>query len=283
VQVTQFGYPGTTGLKAIDYRITDPYLDPPGTTEAFHTEELVRLPEVAWCYQPADSPPANRLPALRTGRLTFASFNKLSKLTPEVIALWARLLRTLPGTRLLLAASGSRGDERLRQAFAVLGVGGKQLELRQRRPVGQHLELYHEADVGLDPWPFTGGITTCDALWMGVPVISLAGRTCVSRQGVSLLSSVGLHAWVAHTPDEVIDIARRWAQDLEGLARLRAGLRHALRRSPLLDAKRYTRHLEEAYRGMWRRWCTSRKTGERGPSGPCFPQGTGDGLDKPEA
>ncbi len=258
VQVTQFGYPGTTGLRAIGYRITDPFLDPPGTTEAFHTEELVRLPEIAWCYQPPEAGPApNRLPALRAGRLTFASFNKLSKITAEVIALWSRLLRALPASRLLLTASGSRGDARIRQAFEEQGVGA-QVELRPRRSPAEYLELYHEADMGLDPFPFTGGITTCDALWMGVPVLSLAGRTCVSRQGVSLLSNAGLPDWIARTPEEFVALARRWAEDLPGLSRLRAGLRHALRRSPLLDGRRYTRHLEQAYRELWRRWCQSR-------------------------
>jgi protein O-GlcNAc transferase len=259
VQVAAFGYPGTTGLSAIDYRVTDSYLDPPGRSEAFYTEELVRLPETAWCYRPPAAPPVGPLPALRAARLTFASYNRLAKLTPAVIALWSQVLRALPGSRLLLAASGSRGDDRIRHAFEQHGIGRERVELRPRRPLDQYLELYQDVDIGLDPFPFTGGITTCDALWMGVPVLSLAGSTCVARQGVSLLSNAGLHDWIAQNPEEVVDLARRWAQDLPGLGRLRAGLRHALKRSPLLDGRRYTRHLEEAYRTMWRRWCASRQ------------------------
>ncbi len=257
VQITQFGYPNTTAMTAIPYRITDPYLDPPGRTDPFYTEELIRLPEIAWCFQPPPCPLPNRLPALESGRFTFASFNKLSKYTGEVIALWAQVLKAVPGSRLLLAASGSRGDDRIRQAFERHGVGG-QVEMRPRRGVGDYMKMYHEVDVGLDPFPFTGGVTTCDALWMGVPVISLAGSTCVARQGVSFLSNVGLADWVAQTPEAVVDVARRWAADLPALARLRAGLRDVVQQSPLVDGQRYVRHLERVYRDLWRRWCASR-------------------------
>jgi predicted O-linked N-acetylglucosamine transferase (SPINDLY family) len=237
--------------------VTDPYLDPPGAESAY-VEELVRLPDIAWCYQPYATLPVNRLPALRTGHVTFASFNVLTKLTPQVISLWSRILKALPGARLLLVAWQTKGEPHVLQAFRQHGIG-KQVQVRHKRPVEQYLQMYHEVDIGLDPFPFTGGITTCDALWMGVPVITLSGPTCVSRQGVSLLSNLGLAGWIAETPDAVVDLACRWAQDLPRVAQLRAGLRHMMKRSVLLDRRGYTRSLEEAYRAMWRKWCVGQR------------------------
>jgi predicted O-linked N-acetylglucosamine transferase (SPINDLY family) len=256
VQVTHFGYPNTTGLAAMDYRISDPYADPPGQTEAFHTEELVRLPEVAWCYQPSPAPEVGPLPALGAGHLTFGSLNKLAKVTPQSIALWARLLRAVPDScLLLLTGAGSQTDQRLLEQFRSSGIDGERLQLLGRLPRDRYLEVYQRIDIVLDPFPYNGGVTTCDAFWMGVPVITLSGDTYVSRQGVSLLSNLDLRDWIAETPEDYVALGVRRAQDLEELGRLRSGLRQRMRRSPLCDGKRFTRRLEEAYRLMWRRWC----------------------------
>jgi predicted O-linked N-acetylglucosamine transferase (SPINDLY family) len=243
----------------MDYRITDPYADPPGQTEALYTEELVRLPEVAWCYQPPAAPDPGPLPALAAGHVTFGSLNKLAKISSPAIALWGRLLGAVPGSRLLLlAGAGSRTDQRLRDQFRQCGIDGERLQLVGRQPRDRYLELYRQIDIVLDSFPYNGGVTTCDALWMGVPVIALAGSSYVSRQGVSLLSNLDLGAWIAGTPEDYVALAVRWVKDLEGLGRLRAGLREWMRRSPVCDGARFTRRLEEAYRGMWQRWCARR-------------------------
>jgi predicted O-linked N-acetylglucosamine transferase (SPINDLY family) len=259
VQVTHFGYPNTTGLAAMDYRITDPHADPPGQTESLHTEELVRLPEVAWCFQPTPAPDVGPLPALAAGHLTFGSLNKLAKVTPQAVALWGRLLQSVPGARLLLlAGAGGRTDQRLRDQFRECGIDGDRLQLVGRLPRDGYLALYQQIDIVLDSFPYNGGVTSCDALWMGVPVITLAGNSYVSRQGVSLLSNLDLHDWIAATPEEYVAVAVRWANDVEGLGRLRSGLRERMRASPVCDGERFTRRLEEAYRDMWRRWCAGR-------------------------
>jgi protein O-GlcNAc transferase len=259
VQVTHFGYPNTTGLAAMGYRLTDPYADPPGQTEAWHTEELIRLPEVAWCYQPSHSPEVGPLPALAAGHLTFGSLNKLAKVTPQAIALWGRLLRAVPGSRLLLlAGGGSRTDQRLRDQFRECGSDGNQLQLVGRLPRDRYLELYQQIDIVLDSFPYNGGVTTCDALWMGVPVITLAGNSYVSRQGVSLLSNLNMRDWIAETPEDYVALAVAWGNNWEELRQLRSGLRERMRRSPLCDGESFTRRLEEAYRVLWRRWCAAR-------------------------
>jgi predicted O-linked N-acetylglucosamine transferase (SPINDLY family) len=262
VQVTHFGYPNTTGLAAVDYRITDPHADPPGQTEAWHTEELVRLPEVAWCYQPQAAAEVGPLPALAAGRLTFGSLNNLAKINPQVIALWSRLLQAVPGSRLLLLTGvGPQTDQRLRDQFRSHGIDGERIHMLGRLPRRQYLDLYQQIDVGLDPFPYNGGVTTCDALWMGVPVITLAGNAYVSRQGVSMLSNLGMPDWIAKTPEDCVALASRWAGDLEGLRAVRAGLRDRMRDSPLCNGERFTRRLEDAYRAMWRRFCLGSRLG----------------------
>jgi predicted O-linked N-acetylglucosamine transferase (SPINDLY family) len=256
VQVTHFGYPNTTGLAAMDYRVTDPHADPPGRTEPLHTEELVRLPEVAWCYQPSASPDPGPLPALAAGHVTFGALNKLAKLTPQAISLWGRLLGGVPGSRLmLLAGAGDRTDQRLRDQFRQCGIDGDRLQLVGRLPRDQYLKLYQQIDIVLDSFPYNGGVTTCDALWMGVPVITRAGNSYVSRQGVSLLTNLDLRDWIAATLEDYAALAVRWANDLEGLSRLRSGLRERMRRAPVCDGEGFTRRLEEAYRTMWHRRC----------------------------
>jgi predicted O-linked N-acetylglucosamine transferase (SPINDLY family) len=264
VQVSHFGYLYSTGLAALDYRLTDAYADPPGLTERYHTETVVRLPEVLWCYPPPPSPEVGSLPALEAGHVTFGSFNNLSKVTAEVIALWSRVLAAVPGSRLLvLAGAGRGGDERVRAAFARHGVREDRVTLVGRRGREEYFRLHHQVDVCLDTFPYTGCNTTADALWMGVPVVSLAGATCMARQGIAALAHVGLEGLVVQTPAAYVEAAVRLAGDLPRLRELRAGLRERMSRSPLTDVPRFARHLEEAYRGMWRRWCAG--AGRPGP------------------
>lgn len=255
VQATWIGYPNTTGLDAIDYRITDQTSDPLGETEAFHSEKLVRLPATFSCYRPDDDAPVvNALPATAPGAVTFGCFNQFAKVTPAVIALWARLLIELPASRLFLKSRGL-GDPtlaaRVRSLFATAGVAPERLTLNgDELSVRDHLSLYHRIDVALDPFPYNGTTTTCEALWMGVPVVTLAGSTHVARVGVSLLTHTGLTEWIAASPDEYVAIAAAAARDLPRLGELRRTLRDRLRAGPLCDAVAFTRGLEDAFVAM---------------------------------
>jgi protein O-GlcNAc transferase len=260
VQATWLGYLNTTGMPEMDYRITDPHASPEGMLDDFHTERLVRLPDCQWCFEaPADCPEVTEPPSVSAGHVTFASFSNLAKIGPTVIELWSRLLMRVPDSRLLIVRRGlaSIGDE-YRTRFARHGVAPDQIELRDAVPFLEYLALYGASDIVLDTFPYTGGTTTCHALWMGVPVVTLTGVTATSRGGASLLNAVGLGELVAGTTDEYLDIAAALAQDRRRLAALRAGMRDRMAASPLMDAERFTRNLEKAYRAMWTAWCTNR-------------------------
>ena len=266
VQVTWLGHPNTTGMKAMDYRITDRYAEPPGMTENLNTETLWRLPDIFCCYTPCAANPGRvaspelaprPAPALDQGYVTFGSFNNIAKLSPPTIALWARLLHAVPGSRLMLEGWWLDGEEMrdlVCARFAAHGIGPERLILLGRKPEQQYV-LYHEIDIALDPFPCVGGTTSFDTLWMGVPLVTLAGKSFVSRMGVSLLSNLGLEELIADDEDAYVEIARALAQDLERLNRLRLELRPRMENSPLLDAGRFVKHMEDAYRGMWRAWC----------------------------
>lgn len=255
VQVTWLGYPNTTGLDMIQYRITDAISDPPGETEAWHSERLWRMPATFSCYlPPADSPPVAPLPARATGRVTFGSFNHASKLNPNVIALWAHVLRAAPSARLFLRAralaDASTADDFLRR-FAAHGIDPARLTLDGAElSVADHLGAYGRVDIALDPFPYNGTTTTCEALWMGVPVITLAGRVHAARVGTSLLTHLGLPELVAYQPEDYVALCARLVGDLPRLAAWRASLRERMRSSSLCDAPQFTRHLEDAFRAM---------------------------------
>lgn len=266
VQATWLGYPNTTGLAAIDYRITDAVADPPGVTDGWHSEELVRLPGVFLCYQPPEgAPEPGELPARRNGYVTYGSFSSLLKVTRPALAAWAAILRAAPGSRLVLKSRplGRRAArERVLAALAAEGIGAERVELLgHAASCAEHLACYRRIDIALDTFPYHGTTTTCEALWMGVPVVVLEGRTHAARVGVSLLNALGLNDWVARSWEGYQALAARRAEDPDELARLRAGLRARMRRSPLMDARAFTRELEEAYRRMWRRWCEGRGGG----------------------
>ncbi|HTO02937.1 MAG TPA: tetratricopeptide repeat protein [Opitutus sp.] len=263
VQITWIGYPNTTGLAAIDYRLTDSIADPPGTTDAFYREELVRLPGPFSCYRPsAESPEVSPLPAAATGHVTFGSFNQFPKLAPCVIELWARILRECPSARLLLRAWSLADKDtaaRVRTTFAGFGVDPGRLELNgEQLSIAAHQRCYDRVDIGLDPFPYNGTTTTCEALWMGVPVVTLAGTTHVARVGASLLTHLGTPEWIAQDPDDYVARCIALAADLPKLATIREGLRERFRKSSLGDAHRFTRNLEATYVELWSRHTSSK-------------------------
>ena len=254
VQMSWIGYPATTGLSQMDYRITDGWADPMDQTDRYHSELLIRLHEGFLAYRPPDGypEPADRSP---DRPLTFGSFNNLSKMTDEVIALWAKLLQAKSSAKLLLksrqlADAGVR--DRVTRAFGEHGIDAARLDLRERvaSPHG-HLSLYNSIDVALDTFPYNGTTTTCEALWMGVPVVTLAGALHAGRVGVSLLNQVGRKEWIAESPGDYMSIALAVAADLPD----RAALREQVANSKLMDAEGLTRTLEDVMREVWRRHC----------------------------
>lgn len=272
VQVAWLAYPGTTGLEAIDYRISDPHLDPPGLdVSGLYAEKTVRLPDSFWgCYDPGPMVrglDVGPLPALDAGHVTFASFNSYKKTNPELFALWADVLRAVGGSRLLLLAPAGRARDGARRAFARAGIAPERVEFVEAgRPQAEYFARYHRADVCLDTLPYNGHTTTLDALWMGVPVVTLVGSTIVGRAGLCYARNLGLEELVAATPEQFVAIAAELARDLPRLARLRAELRGRMERSPLMDAGRFARNLESAFRGMWRRWCETAPSGDDEPA-----------------
>ena len=262
VQISYIGYPATTGLAAMDYKIVDWYTDPPGMTEQFYTEKLIRLPDCFLCYLPEQAAPdVNELPALKNGYITFGCFNNLAKVSHENLLMWSQILVRLPGSRLIVKAKGlSSAGVRARIAdfFRQQGIEEGRIEMFSWTPtIAGHLALYHRVDIALDTFPYHGTTTTCEALWMGVPVVTLEGQTYASRVGVSLLTNVGLAELVAQTPDAYVGNALKLATDLSGLVNMRSRLRDMVSRSPLTDAKGFTTHLEKVYREMWARWCNA--------------------------
>lgn len=260
VQVSHFGYMATTGVPAIDYRLTDAVCDPPGMTERYHTEQLVRLPDIAWCYRPNTTLEVNPLPAASSGGLTLGMLNHFSKITPPAIAAWSRILSRLPGSRLLILANSNSAaaQERLLRAFGAHGIDARRLAFLGRRSMADYFRIYHQLDFMLDPFPYTGCNTTCDALWMGVPVVTLAGKLSLARQGASPLAHLGLHDLIAERVEDYVETAVRLGTDLVRLSELRATLRERMRSSTLMNPQRFTRQLEGAYRWMWQQWCNSR-------------------------
>ena len=259
VQVTFAGYPGTTGLKAIDYRLTDPYLDPPGMFDACYAETSYRLPHSFWCYDPpSDEPSVGPLPALEKGFVTFGCLNNFCKVNDGVLELWARVLKAVENSRLLLLTRHGSHRQRTLDFLARQGIAEDRVEFRVPKPLPEYLALYHQVDIGLDTFPYNGHTTSLDSYWMGVPVITLVGPTVVGRAGLSQLTNLGLNELVTTSPEGYIGQAARLANDLARLRDLRGGLRERMKRSPLMDAVGFTRGIEDAYRIMWRRWCEKR-------------------------
>jgi len=249
IQVTWLAYSSTSGLQAMDYRFTDPYLDPdlPKRNEMY-VERSVRLKSF-WCYQPpADSPDVTDPPCRANEFVTFGCFNNFCKVTSETLELWRRILQQIPDSRLLLHAPEGSPRQRV---LDVLNVGIDRIQFVGRVSHEAYLRAHSSIDMALDPSPCTGGTTTCDALWMGVPVVSLVGDTAVARSGLSILSRAGLGELATHSPDQYVAMAFRLAKDIEWLSHLRTTLRNRLLASPLLNAAAFTEDVESNYRAMW--------------------------------
>lgn len=257
VQATWLGYLNTTGLDAMDWRITDVYASPEGPLDKLHSERLFRLPRSQWCYQPpAQYPDVSSPPSLANGFCTFGAFSTPAKINDEVIKLWSGVLRAVPRSRLVVATSSLKGiPDELRQRFRQAGIENNQVEILPARGFDDYLRLHESVDVVLDTFPYTGGTTTCHALWMSTPVISLVGDTATSRGGASLLQNVGVPELIAETREQYVAIAVQLAQEPDVLTSLRSSLRERMHSSTLTDAVAFTRHLESAYRTMWQRWC----------------------------
>jgi predicted O-linked N-acetylglucosamine transferase (SPINDLY family) len=264
VQVTYLGSPDTTGIQAIDYRFTDIWANPPHSRK-FNTEQLVCLPDGFLCYRPSDfAPPVTTLPALRNGCVTFGSFNSRSEIHPHIIELWAAILKAADNSRILLKF-GTNADDELNSCyfsrFEKLGISRSRIAVCGWKSIDEHLRLYGQVDIALDTYPCNGFTTTCEALWMGVPVVSLFGESHASRIGLSILKTVGLDFLAASAPEKYLAKAAALARDTQALAKLRASIRHRMKKSPLCDARQFARKVEARYRKMWHRWIESAPQG----------------------
>ncbi len=262
IQVAWLAYPGSTGMTAVDYRLTDPHLDPPGEGDRFYAETSIRLPHSFWCYDPragdpeADIPPVSALPAELNGFITFGCLNNFNKLNEITLRLWREVLTQVENSRLhLLAPRGSCRE----WVLHALGVPARRVEFISFQPRAQYLREYQRIDIALDTVPYTGHTTSLDSLWMGVPVVTLAGQTAVSRGGLSLLSSVDATELVATRADEFVRIATTLAQNRDRLTDLRRSLRDRMQRSPLMNAPQFARHFEAAMCQMWQVWIGTEK------------------------
>ena len=255
VQISYLGYLNTSGMEAIDYRITDARADPPATSDRLHCETLLRMPQTLWCYQPPqDAPALTPPPAQRNGYITFGSFNHVAKLNDGVLRTWAGLLHRLPDARLrVMAMPDEEVGARICATLSACGIEAGRVRTLPRVARGQYWHALAEVDIALDPFPYTGGATTCDSLWMGLPVVTLAGSFGFARSGASVLSNAGLGELVAADEREYVDIALRLAGDVPALTALRQGMRARLSDSPVLDAPRFVQALERLYREAWRK------------------------------
>jgi predicted O-linked N-acetylglucosamine transferase (SPINDLY family) len=255
VQVTWLGYPNTTGLSAIDYRFTDAFADPPGLTDRYYAEKLYRLPHFL-CYKPSEhTPDVSPLPALERGYVTFGCFNNSNKISGQVIDVWAKILKQVENSRLVLK-TGNLGDretlEAFQKNFKKHGIESERIECFQSFPNKfDHLMTYSEIDLALDPFPYNGTTTTFESLWMGIPMVTLVGQVHAARVGYSILAGIGASELVAQTLEEYVEKAVALARDRERIGLYRARLRNMLRESPLMNGKSFAASVEKAYFEMW--------------------------------
>jgi predicted O-linked N-acetylglucosamine transferase (SPINDLY family) len=257
VQITWLGYPTTTGLHSMDYRISDAVSDPPGVADPYHSERILRLPRSQWCYRPwPQAPEVKDAPALRTGRVTFGSFNNLAKLNDRVLELWAKVLIAVPEASINVVSIPDI-PSRHRVANALLHHGAKpeQVKITGTLEYDEFWRIRDDIDIVLDAFPYNGTTTTCEALWAGLPVITLAGSHGASRSAASILTSVGLSELVAHDAAAYVSIAQALARDVTRVNQLRHSMRTRLIEAGLCDGRRFTRELETAYRQAWQDWC----------------------------
>jgi predicted O-linked N-acetylglucosamine transferase (SPINDLY family) len=256
VQITYLGYPTVNGVPAMDFRITDPEIDA-GDLPALASEQPLRLTRTMFCYRPDEAPAIGPPPLQRKGHVTFGSFNSIAKISDRTLALWARVMHAVPDSRLMLKSSAmaqASNCENIERWMAGHGIGTERLQLMAWLPnKASHLELYNEIDVALDPFPYNGATTTCEALWMGVPVVSLRGRTHTSRMGASILKGAGKPEWVSTNDDAYVATAQAIANDVEGLVAWRCTARASLARSALFDERGFTNAFEDLLREAWQR------------------------------
>lgn len=256
VQVCWLAYPGTTGLETIDYRVSDPFLDPPDADTGVYTEQTLRLPDSFWCYDPlTDACDVGPLPALTRGSVQFACLNHFRKVNEGVLRVWSEVLAAVPKSRLLLVTPPGSARDRVRSFFEKAGVVPDRIGFFERCGRLQYLRSYREIDICLDTFPYNGHTTSLDGLFMGVPTVTLQGDRVVGRAGVCHALNLGLPELIATTPEEYVRIASSLAGDLERLSELRRTLQSRMQKSPLMDAPRFARHLESLYRDVWRRFC----------------------------
>jgi protein O-GlcNAc transferase len=261
IQVTWLGCPSSTGSEAIDYRLSDLWLTPPDTPEYF-AEKVWNLERVSHCYRPtAQAPTIGPLPALKRGHITFGSFNNASKLSVQILKLWAAVLQAVEGSRLVLKCwqmADSEVRRRVSSVFVECGIEERRIDfLGHFASVNEHLDFYNRIDIALDTYPYNGATTTLEALWMGVPVISLAGWRTASRYGLSFLQTIGCEEFATKTPEQFVQTARDLAADLPRLTKIRSQLRKQVKQSSLCDEPGFAQAVEAAYRQMWHRWCAS--------------------------
>jgi predicted O-linked N-acetylglucosamine transferase (SPINDLY family) len=255
VQIAWLAYPGTTGMSAMDYRFSDPRLDPPGY-ERHYSERTEHLPDSFWCYDPlADGPEVNELPALSQDGLTLGCLNNPCKLSDHTLRLWAGVMQALPDSRLLLLVPPGSYREQLLGRFASLKISADRVSFVPFRRREEYLRTYHQIDLGLDTFPYNGHTTSLDSLWMGVAVVTRVGKTCVGRAGLSQLFQLGLAELATETDEAFVDAAVSLASDLPRLGNLRRQLRGRLCQSPLMDGERFAKNIESAYRRIWHRYC----------------------------
>ncbi|MBP5998600.1 MAG: tetratricopeptide repeat protein [Azonexus sp.] len=262
VQASWLGYFATTGVREIDWKIGDPWVAPEGEAGHF-TEKPWRLPDSCFCFSPPEgAPDVAALPSERNGYVTYGCFNNLAKVNDTVIETWSRILDADPTSRLLLKTR-QLGSGELRATllarFAGHGIGSERLELQGVGSYAEYLDTYARIDLALDPFPFTGGTTTAEGLWMGVPVVTIRGDRFIAHQGESLLHAAGLSEMIAADKEAYVQLALNFAADRPALAAMRAGLRARVAASALFDAPRYARNLEAAWRGMWAEWCARQR------------------------
>jgi predicted O-linked N-acetylglucosamine transferase (SPINDLY family) len=255
VQVTYLAYCGSSGMSTMDYRLSDPHLDPLDTDLSCYTEATLRLPRTYWCYLAGPSPTPCLTPAIGNGFVTFGCLNNFAKVSIAALDLWARILLAVPGSRMIIHASPGQYLIDVTERFARVGVEKSRVHFVGRQLWSEYAQTYSQIDIALDPFPYGGGITTCDALWMGVPVVTLSGNTAVGRGGRSILSNIGLPELIAFTPDQYVQIAIDLARDCDRMDGYRQGMRARMLGSPLLDGASFARDVEAAYRQMWRTWC----------------------------
>ena len=255
IQVSWMGYPGTTGLQAMDYYLTDPFMLPKAEHREQFAEKIAYLPCSAPFMPYSTAPDVNELPVLSNGYITFGSFNRLNKLSFEVISLWAKLLLALPDSRLILAAMPESGYDNVITWFAEHGVFQDRLSFYSRSSMVEYLALHHQVDICLDTFPYNGGTTTCHALWMGVPTLTIMGKTQPGRAGAGLLRTVGIDEFIVRNMEDFVSQGLSLAQDINALVKVRSELRTRFKQSPRGQPELIANGLEQLFRLMWQRWC----------------------------